>query len=449
MLRRTPCLRYLITFRDITDRLDSFEKEVIDLKAFRHAVEEENPTVAEAARNALKKMSPVGVVSKAVLDNPLTAAEFMDLNQFYALQKPKDQCLENLLYIRSLNSLQEHAKVVQREYLVRAAHLAKILNNAPYGLSQMQGIRDLGGWYQLTFKDMRNTPAPTNREGALVFDQAVRRTFLRHYNVSSLLNAGMHELAEREQWDRVDKALVEAYPDVDAFFNEFCTKRVCLRFLVGNYMYLSTQILNIERDPQLDPEGRTIPLYFNHDPDSFVGQMCMKTSLLKVIECAVESCKKTFTDAEIEIQVAGDPDLTFVGIPYITYDIVYALLEDAVQANLEREELLGTPCSKIEITLAQRKGNESYTVRVSDTAGGLPLRAAKQALSCWSVFRDAHGHTMPSSEIKTWTHSPIRLPYGWRASHVIGGNVRLGSVEGYGTDRYFYIPARGVGHIVL
>lgn len=441
-LRRTVLL-LSPTFTELVDRLDSFEKEFIELKAFRQAVEATSPKVAEAANEFLKNHRQEVKALKVTSDNPLTPDEFTELNQFYAKQKYKEVPCENLLYITSPNDLIQHAQLLFRQYVVRISRRARHLNNAPYGLSQMPGVQELKKNYQWSFHDVRNTPLPSDKASLFPFDRVVRRVFLRHYNVSTLLTEGMTEFAAREQWKSVDDDVMHTYEDLQHFFEEFCLARVRLRFLIGNYMYLSTKILNIPKENYGidDPDDKTVPIFFDHDPTDFVGQICKKCSLFTLIKCAIKDLQPKY-DAEIELKLAGDENLMFVGIPYITYDIFSAMLEDAITANIDRQEQYGKPCTKIEVTLAQTPTNKRFVLRVSDTAGGMTLTQSRLQLSCWSLYKN--GQHQDSEQIPTWTSSPIRLPYAYCAARVIGGNLTVASVEGYGTDRQLYLPSTGL-----
>ncbi|CAD2219988.1 pyruvate dehydrogenase (lipoamide) kinase [Angomonas deanei] len=209
---------FSLSFRDLSDRLDSFEREVIELKSFRKAVENASPEVAEAAKRVVEEQLQDHVNNGRDLENPLTAKEFTDLNQFYAAQKNKTLELENLLYISKPNDLLAHAKTVHREYLVRIAKRARALNFAPYGLSQMPSILELKKYYQWSFHDMRSNPPPKTTEDLMAFDSLVRKVFLRHYNVSDLLCAGMKELSNREQWSSHQERLYVDYPLLEPFF---------------------------------------------------------------------------------------------------------------------------------------------------------------------------------------------------------------------------------------
>ncbi|CBZ34389.1 pyruvate dehydrogenase (lipoamide) kinase, putative [Leishmania donovani] len=451
MLRRGFCRSIPLlgpTFTELVERLDSFEKEFIEWKAFRKAVESTSPKVTEAAKEIIAESMKEVKTSKVNLENPLTPEEFTELNQFYAKQKVKDIFFENLLYINTPNDLMQHSETVFRQYLVRIARRVRHLNHAPYGLSQMPGIQMLKKWYQWSFHDVRSTPVPTTRDECYRCDRMVRRVFLRHYNVSSLITDGMVEFASREGWTHVDEEVMRTYDELQNFFEAFCLGRVRLRFLVGNYMYLSTKILGVSKEEYAvnDPDGLTVPIFFDHNAEDFVGQICKKCSLLVLTKCAIKEAQASY-DAEIELKLAGDPNLVFVGIPYITYDIICAMLEDAVSANVDRQERTGKACTKIEVTLAQWPTNKRFVLRISDTAGGMTLRQASKQLSCWSLYRNIQGHNQDT--ISTWTSSPIRLPYAYNAARVIGGNITLASIEGYGTDRQLYLPSTGLAGVSL
>ncbi|KAF5215401.1 putative pyruvate dehydrogenase (lipoamide) kinase [Trypanosoma cruzi] len=443
MLRR--CFRFSIPhLQDLIHRLDYFEKEIIELRAFRQMVEAASPEMALAAEAIAKERQRAKGDIDVVMEYPLTSEEFVELNQFYALQKEKRLPLRNMMHIRNVEDLYVHAKIIHREYLVRLAQRARALTLAPMGLSQMPSIQELRRSYEWSFHGVNSTKPPIDLESAQEFDSLMRCVFLRHYNVSSLLSEGMYELGQREMWserDFSDKSLVETFEELQVFFDEFCTGRVRLRFLVGNYMYLSTHILNVE--PK-ESEKLTTSLFFDHDPDSFTGMICRKCSLENVLKCAIRAANDLYDESDIELRVAGDPNLTFVGIPYIMYDTLSAMIDDAIQANMIRQEKYGVACTPVVVTLSQRDENEQICVRVSDTAGGMPLEEVKHALKYSSSFKVSEQETKTAN---TWIHSPIRMPYAYCAARVIGGDISVVSIEGYGTDRILYFPRSGIRDI--
>ncbi|ESL11281.1 pyruvate dehydrogenase (lipoamide) kinase [Trypanosoma rangeli SC58] len=445
MFRR--CLRLTIPhLRDLIHRLDNFEKELIELKAFRQVVEAASPDLAAAADALTKERRKAQEDFDVVMDNPLTADEFVELNQFYAVQKEKRLPLVNMVHIRNAEDLYMYAKNFHREKLVRLAQRARTLTHAPMGLSQMPSIQELRRWYEWSFHGIKSTKLPVDLESARQFHLMVRCVFLRHYNVSALLSEGIYELAQREMWserDFCDQSLTLVFEELQSFFDDFCSGRVRLRFLVGHYLYLSTHILHVE---DTDPEKLTAPVFFDHDPSSFVGMICRKCSLVTVLRCAIRAANELYAESNVELRVAGDPDLTFLGIPYIMYDIVSAMIDDAVQANVMRQEKFGVACTPVVVTISQRDENEQICVSVSDTAGGVPLEEVKHALKYWSSFKATDNEKKAA---KTWIHSPIRMPYAYCAARVMGGDISVVSIEGYGTDRILYIPRSGIKNISI
>lgn len=453
MFRRfVPRLCANFSLRAITDRLDSFEKEVIELKAFRQAVEKTSPEVALAAERLLKDDSiSVSSQDKDKLDLPLTAGEFIEMTQFYALQKPNQIKVENVRFVKTMDDLLRQSTVFHREALVRLAMIAKTLSLAPYGLSQMPPIQELIRWYQLSFHEMINRPTPKSTDELQFFDTLSRSVFLRHYNVSRLLCEGLISLAEREGWDTSDYTLPELFPDLQTFFETFYSQRVKIRFLCGNYCHLSSQMLKLPKQSyaDVDKQGLTELSFFGHDPSTFVGQLCEKTSFVKVAKSCIESLQKRYDEEKIELHIHGDENMTFIGVPYILCDIVSALLSDAVEENLYHQEISGKAPTKITVTLVQGPRNENIVMRVSDTAGGMRLDDARLSLTCWSTFRNSHHKSSILSSGDSWIHSPIRLSYANCAATCFGGNVTVASIEGYGTDRQLYIPVKGVCDIVV
>ncbi|KAG8340112.1 putative Mitochondrial branched chain alpha ketoacid dehydrogenase kinase [Trypanosoma vivax] len=438
------CSRFRPNLNDIIHRLDSIERQIIELKAFRQAVCTMFPEVESAAVDLAKERENTNLNVDIISIDPLSSDEFVELNQFYAHQIVQSIPLRNLAHIGNIDDLFGYARTVHRECLVRIAQIVRALYHASLGLSQMPSVQQLCRCYEWSFHDVKTTKVPTNPDDAIKFDTLFRRLFLRHYNVSVLLSEGMQELGQREKWNEgsfTDKSLSETFDELQLFFDNFCMSRVRLRFLVGNYIQLSTQILNIQ--PKCC-EKLTGPIHFDHTPGSFVGQLCRECSLVKLVECVIRSASNGGEGPKIELQLDSVSNHTFLGIPYIIFDILSALFDDAIQANFSRQEKTGIPCSTIVVTVAQSESNKQLSVRISDTAGGMPLHEAEHALRYWSIYRCTEDMLKNSN---TWIHSPIRLPYAYCAARVLGGDISVISVDGYGTDRFLYLPSDGIERI--
>lgn len=452
MFRLASRLGKSFSLRAITDRLDSFEKEMIELKAFRQAVECTSPEVAESVKRFLKE-NQRSISTAKELDLPLTPEEFIDMTQYYALQQEEPIQISKFPQKIDLENLFKHSLYFREDMLVRIALLAKALTLAPLGLSQMPQVQRLIRYYQLSFHDLVSWPAPKTVADLHHYDKMSRAIFLRHFNVSRLLCDGLLSLGKREGWWKIDMALAERYPDLQEFFQNFFSLRVRMRLVCGNYVHFSSQVLKLPRTSyeEVDKAGLTELCTFGHEPSEFVGQVCKTTSLLTLVKFCLEDVKRLYADAVFDFQFHGDESIRSTRIPYILYDMVVALLCDAVEANIYNEKVNGKAPAPIEVKLVQTKNSENYTLRVSDTAGGMCLEDSRLALTCWSTFRNSE-HKSPlklSRDGISWIHSPIRLSYANSGASNFGGKVSVTSIEGYGTDRQLNILAQGVDNLVL
>lgn len=450
MLRRTfirPCLVTQKQLRDVVARLDSFEKEVVSLKAFRAAVETVSPEVAAAAETLSKQRweqhqaaRKPEINNSALLENPLTPDEFGELYQFYAEKPHRPVLLDNIMNINNITDLINHAKMFHREFSVRVAKRAATLNNAPLGLGRMSAIEELRKMYEWSFADLRSVEAPVDRESALALDRVVRRVYLRHQSGRPLMLDGLRQLTHREGITRNELRnnmdLYKDYEPLQDTFEHFVSARAKLRFLLVNYMELSHRLLDI---PASDPSSThpvPPPNLFGHAENTFAGTICRETSMVKLVEYAKREAEEKFPDIErydddfpkVSIRVVGDPNLTFIGFPQNTVQIITAMIEAAIRANLRRSDDNGVLPTPVNIVIAQRPGCSEIGVRVSDTAGGIAFHELPMSLAYLYNCDIDDPHL-------------IELPYVAVLAKTFGGHLHVSSIDGYGTDRVLYTPA--------
>lgn len=447
MLRRTFLRSCVVTqkqLRDVVARLDSFEKEVISLKAFRAAVECVSPEVAAAAetiaRQRWEQQQELHAERKndatAVLENPLTPDEFGELYQLYAEKPHRPVKLSNLMNINNVTDLLNHAKVFHREFAVRVAKRAATLNNAPLGLGRMTAIEQLRKMYEWSFADLRSVDVPADRDGALALDRIVRRVYLRHQSGRPLMLDGLRQLTHREGISRKElrhnRALYKDYEPLQDTFENFVSARAKLRFLLGNYMELSHRLLDIPADAAADCTEKL----YGHDESTFAGSICRETSMVKLVEFAKREAEEKFPEIErfdeefpkVHTRVVGDPNLTFVGFPQNTVQIISAMIEAAIRANLRRSEDVGVPPTPVQVVIAQQPNSSEIGVRVSDTAGGIPFNELPMSLAYLYNCDIDDPHL-------------IELPYVAVLAKTFGGDLHVSSIDGHGTDRVLYTPA--------
>jgi pyruvate dehydrogenase kinase 2/3/4 len=433
------CLVTQKQLRDVVARLDSFEKEVVSLKAFRAAVETVSPEVAAAAETIAKQRWEQHQVarepdtSSTLLENPLTPDEFGELYQFYAEKPHRPVRLDNIMNINNITDLLNHAKMFHREFAVRVAKRAATLNNAPLGLGRMSAIEELRKMYEWSFSDLRSVETPTDRESALALDRVVRRVYLRHQSGRPLMLDGLRQLTHREGITRRElRNNIELYKDYEPLqdtFEHFVSARAKLRFLLVNYMELSHRLLDL-------PASEPPPNLFGHNESTFAGTICKETSMVKLVDYARREAEEKFPDIErydeefpkVNVRVVGDPDLTFIGFPQNTVQIITAMIEAAIRSNLRQSDDNGTRPTPVNVVIAQRPGCSEIGVRVSDTAGGIPFHELPMSLAYLYNCDIDDPHL-------------IELPYVAVLAKTFGGHLQVSSIDGYGTDRVLYTPA--------
>ena len=393
------------------------------------------------------------------------SAASADLYQFYSMLPMTRYTMQNLMALQTRDDLLNYAQNMWREFNVRLAQRTVSLSTAPYGLAVMPSIGHLKRWYELSFQDIRTQfPKPPETDEDLVrFDDLLRKIFRRHGNTAYLFGHGMMEFAQREGWSErqlKNPELYRKFHDMETFFFDFVTTRVSLRFLIQHYLECSERLLRLSIDPKAKTE---VDPLFGHESCSFIGAICKDCKIPIVVQHAIADAKReaeedNFCDIpEIRLKIAGNDKLGITASPAMCHNIVSALVGDAIRRNTLLTCRTGAPPTPIDVVISQYKGNSEVVVSVSDTAGGIPHNLLPYATSyIYSVRgfyedRAAHG-TTPSGAISKpqgWMKSSVRLPYAKAAAQAFGGDVTIASIDGYMTDRHYYIPCVGFDQVTV
>ncbi|KAM8901240.1 pyruvate dehydrogenase (acetyl-transferring) kinase isozyme 1, mitochondrial isoform 3-T3 [Lycaon pictus] len=131
----------------------------------------------------------------------------------------------------------------------------------------------------------------------------------------------------------------------------------------------------------------------------------------------------------------GQP-IQVVYVPSHLYHMVFELFKNAMRATMEHHADKGVyPPIQVHITL----GNEDLTVKMSDRGGGVPLRKIDR------LFNYMYS-TAPRPRVETSRAVPLAgfgygLPISRLYAQYFQGDLKLYSLEGYGTDAVIYIKA--------
>lgn len=234
-----------------------------------------------------------------------------------------------------------------------------------------------------------------------------------------------------QEWKAMSKrSMIES--NLQSFLDRFYMSRIGIRMLIGQQIAInqSHSLLN----------------------DNYVGIICLNTNVADVIRDAIDSA--LFISEEHygimngpKVQLYCPDDLNFMYVPGHLVHMVFETLKNSLRATLEHHLKLNAniDIEDIEfppIKIIVAKGNEDITIKISDEGGGIP-RSAMPLI--WTYLYTTAEHT---PEIGPDSKSDFRAPmagygYGLPISRLyaryFGGDLKLISMEGYGTDVYLHL----------
>ncbi|THU82541.1 alpha-ketoacid dehydrogenase kinase [Dendrothele bispora CBS 962.96] len=220
--------------------------------------------------------------------------------------------------------------------------------------------------------------------------------------------------------------------DIQQFLDRFYLSRIGIRFLIGQHIALNTQ---------------------ESHPD-YVGIICTKANVHDIVQEAIENarfvCEEHYAlTRSPPVQLICPKSLEFAYVPGHLSHIVFELLKNSLRAVVERwatEKPLMIPQDIEErfppIKVIVVEGKEDITIKISDEGGGIP-RSAMGLI--WTYMYT----TMESGGLEEDFHdSDFKAPmagfgYGLPLSRLyaryFGGDLRLISMDGFGTDVYIHL----------
>ncbi|KAF8518362.1 mitochondrial pyruvate dehydrogenase [Hysterangium stoloniferum] len=382
----------------------------------------------------------------------------------------------------SQGTLLKGSQFLAEELPVRLAHRVKELDELPHNISKMPSIAKVKHWYSQSFEELvtfpkpkltdqirqaLNAPHPTgfqlpeatpnptmhklippgngiqNRSKLRIpmerryyahtgevdwppevhdyntrFTKVLENIKRRHDPTVTTVAQGMLE------WKRSQNEK-EIGMDLQAWLDRFYMSRIGIRFLIGQHIALNT--LEAHKD--------------------YVGIICTNTNVRDVVHEAIENAR--FVCEEHYAMFKGPPvqlicpeNLHFAYVPGHLSHICFELLKNSLRAVVERFGTDETRLPPIKVIVVE--GNEDITIKISDEGGGIPRSAIPLI---WTyMYTTMEGQSVdPDFETQG---SDFKAPmagfgYGLPLSRLyaryFGGDLRLISMEGYGTDVYIHL----------
>ncbi|KAJ3399645.1 hypothetical protein HDU80_007713 [Chytriomyces hyalinus] len=222
--------------------------------------------------------------------------------------------------------------------------------------------------------------------------------------------------------------------DLQSFLDRFYMSRIGIRMLIGQHVALTKASL-----------GKST------FPADHVGIICTKTSIRDVVTQAYDNAIGVLQNAsgvlnppQIKMYIGSSTcaknDVNFMYVPSHLHHCLFELFKNSLRATVER---YGTDADgeypPIKVVVAE--GNEDITIKISDEGGG--IRRSGLPL-IWTYLYT----TAEKQELESNLYSDFRAPmagfgYGLPLSRLYsrywGGDLRVISMEGFGTDAYVHL----------
>ncbi|KAJ1505171.1 hypothetical protein HMI54_006202 [Coelomomyces lativittatus] len=247
------------------------------------------------------------------------------------------------------------------------------------------------------------------------FVDLIEKIKRRHDPVVTTLSQGIQELKEMHGLKFID-------PQVQSFLDRFYLSRIGIRMLIGQH-------IGINKMPHRE---------------KYVGIICTETRVSEIAEDAIENARFICEDHYAlfqapQVQLHCPPDLHFMYVPSHLHHMLFELLKNSLRAVVEsRPHSDKFPVIKVVVS----EGKEDIAIKVSDEGGGIPRSGIPLI---WTYL---YTTAQPPPLNPKYNQSDFKAPmagygYGLPLSRLyaryFGGDLRLISMEGYGTDVYLYL----------
>ncbi|XP_057600812.1 pyruvate dehydrogenase (acetyl-transferring) kinase isozyme 1, mitochondrial isoform X2 [Hippopotamus amphibius kiboko] len=318
---------------------------------------------------------------------------------FYARFSPSPLSMKQFLDFGSVNACEKTSFMFLRQELpVRLANIMKEISLLPDNLLRTPSVQLVQSWYIQSLQELLEFKDKSAEDAKTIYDftDTVIRIRNRHNDVIPTMAQGVIEYKESFGVDPVTSQ------NVQYFLDRFYMSRISIRMLLNQHSLL------------FGGKGKGSLSHRKH-----IGSINPNCNVVEVIKA----------------KSPGQP-IQVVYVPSHLYHMVFELFKNAMRATMEHHADKGVyPPIQVHVTL----GNEDLTVKMSDRGGGVPLRKIDR------LFNYMYS-TAPRPRVETSRAVPLAgfgygLPISRLYAQYFQGDLKLYSLEGYGTDAVIYIKA--------
>ncbi|KAJ4480019.1 mitochondrial branched-chain alpha-ketoacid dehydrogenase kinase-domain-containing protein [Lentinula aciculospora] len=215
--------------------------------------------------------------------------------------------------------------------------------------------------------------------------------------------------------------------DMQQWLDRFYLSRIGIRFLIGQHIALNTQ----------------------ESHQDYVGIICTNANVHDIIEEAIENARFVCEEhyalfSSPPVQLICPPNLTFPYVPGHLSHIIFELLKNSLRAVVERHGV-GNEGNFPSIKVIVVEGKEDITIKISDEGGGIPRSAMGLIWTyMYTTMKLGPGEGLDEGFRDSDFKAPMAgfgygLPLSRLYARYFGGDLRLISMDGFGTDVYIHL----------
>ncbi|KAJ6260285.1 [Pyruvate dehydrogenase (acetyl-transferring)] kinase [Drechslerella dactyloides] len=249
------------------------------------------------------------------------------------------------------------------------------------------------------------------------FTQTLKTIKKRHDPVLTTVALGINEYKRQRRRTGIDD-------NIQSFLDRFYMSRIGIRMLIGQHVALNE-----------------MPCQPDH-----VGIICTKTNVKELAEEAIENARYICQNyyglfSGPQVQLVCRDDLNFMYVPGHLSHMLFETLKNSMRAVVESHGVDNEEYPPVKVIVAE--GKEDITIKISDEGGGIPRSAIPLV---WTYMYTTVDKT-PDIE-DGYDNNDFKAPlagfgYGLPISRLyaryFGGDLKLISMEGYGTDVYLHL----------
>lgn len=327
---------------------------------------------------------------------------------------------KRLLYDASKKQRQKVAISVRPELGIKQE--GPTTSSSPFsGLRISEGMDAPGRHYYVPVSDDGTTRWPIEvQEYNTKVTKTLQAIKTRHDGVVSTVAQGVVEWKNSENY-------VPDQDGIQLFLDKFYMSRIGIRMLIGQHI-----ALNMDRGLRND----------------YVGVICTDTNVKEIAQGAIDNAKFICEDwyglfeAPKVILHSNAENINFMYVPGHLSHIIFEVVKNSLRAVVESYGVEAEAYPPVKVVIAQ--GEEDITIKFSDEGGGIPRRFMDKV---WTYMYTTAEET-PKLLEPDGNRSDFRAPmagfgYGLPVSRLyaryFGGDLRMISMEGYGTDVYLHL----------